>query len=187
MPIAPDRPSLLPWAPRHPIDHRRLNALQGAVVTDIQVGPGLQVVRKGNSVSISLATDPPRPRTFFKVVITDATVVGGLYECLVYAPRAGGRVLDMAAGPVPTSYYYDAETGYLGNSGNPTSSTTWYAMNNAESNAEQWTLLGNTRGPFMAVDSGNVASDGTRILDLVSEFAPSPCSSALLMGEINDV
>jgi hypothetical protein len=51
---SPDDPSIRPWAPRQPVDHRRLNILQERVVTDITVGPGLRLWRKGNSVSIGL-------------------------------------------------------------------------------------------------------------------------------------
>lgn len=81
MPLAPDRPNILPWAPKQPIDHRRLNELQAAVVTDVKAGPGLLASRKANSVTISMATQPKTPPgvTVVTILGTGTPIPGGLY------------------------------------------------------------------------------------------------------------
>jgi hypothetical protein len=53
MPTAP----LKPWEPRQPIEAKRLQTWQDRTITDITVGPGLLLLRNGNSASIALAPD----------------------------------------------------------------------------------------------------------------------------------
>lgn len=147
----------------------RLEKLRVAAPLEMRDTPG------GPLLSIS-----ERSIVIYRVVLTAATVVGGLYQCNVY-DSATGAVLDAAAaGALPTAFY---GTAFRTDSGHPTDSSTFYALNDAESNFAQWTLLGNTRGPFKAVDLGRRASDGTRILELLSEFAPGPCATGPSAGE----
>lgn len=77
-PTAPDNPGISPWAPRQPLEHQRLNALQGAVLTDITVGPGLRVIRQGNRAVVSLK-DQVVPITAFWVRVAGTTGATGIY------------------------------------------------------------------------------------------------------------
>lgn len=51
MPIEP----LKPWEPGQAIEARRLQNLQERAILDLTVGPGLRLLRNGNSASIALA------------------------------------------------------------------------------------------------------------------------------------
>ena len=81
MPNSPDRPAIRPWAKGQPVDHRRLNELQGAVITDIQIHgpPGTQTIRKGNSLAIFLPTPPPAPSGTFRVLVLGPESGAGKY------------------------------------------------------------------------------------------------------------
>lgn len=63
------------WGPGQPLDHRRLNDPLTRMITDLTVGPGLSMLRVGNSVSIGRTTDvqPQRPKIFLVRVVEDPT------------------------------------------------------------------------------------------------------------------
>lgn len=70
MPTAPDDPGLRPWLPRQRIEADRLDRWQSKTITDVVAGPGLLANRKGNSVTLQLASRPqPRGYGFFPVKI----------------------------------------------------------------------------------------------------------------------
>src|SRR4051812_10723137 len=88
MPTSPDDPGISPWKPRQPVESRRLNALQERVITEITVGPGLKMGRKGNQVSIGLMDQIRRPGgAVVGIALIVAPVAGdsGLYTADFYA------------------------------------------------------------------------------------------------------
>lgn len=99
MPLAPDRPDVLPWSRGQPITADRLNRIQSAVITDLTVGPGLKVLRKGNSVSITLANERRFIRNAVLVTVGTALTPGGLYTGTTtkFALATGVTALDPAS------------------------------------------------------------------------------------------
>jgi hypothetical protein len=79
MPLSPDRPGIRPWKAKEPVDHKRLNEMQAAALTDITVGPGLRMVRKGNSVAVGLAEQRRPAAGNFDVRISGALAGTGYY------------------------------------------------------------------------------------------------------------
>lgn len=75
----PGRP-LDPWAPNQPLDHHRLNRMQSAPVTDVQVrGKGVRSARSGGTVTI-LLPDVSVPFVRIPVLhITGPATGGGQY------------------------------------------------------------------------------------------------------------
>ena len=120
MPTSPDDPSIRPWKAREPVDHRRLNAHQERTITDITVGPGLKILRKGNQAVIGLQ-DRPRTisATFLTVKIT-ANVVVGVYSARSYKEPGGtpgGALIESQLGALATEddcFVWDPESIGLG-------------------------------------------------------------------------
>ena len=107
MPLSPDRPSIRPWAKGQPVDHRRLNELQGAVITDIQIHgpPGTRWIRKGNSFALFLPEPPPAsPAPFWVYVHAPLTGGGKYYGYIAGAPGTAISVTtDLASAEMFTS------------------------------------------------------------------------------------
>lgn len=71
--MAADDPSFRTWLPRQPVEAKRLQNMQERSITEVRVGPGLTVARKGNSVAIGLVNRPsPNPRELFRMKVTNA-------------------------------------------------------------------------------------------------------------------
>src|SRR5690349_3282682 len=68
-----------PWGPNQPLDHRRLNAGEARAVTDFTVGPGLEMKRLGNAVSVGLVKGGSQIDRAVVVKISGNAPGGGQY------------------------------------------------------------------------------------------------------------
>lgn len=91
MPSSPDDPGLRSWLPRQRVEAARLDAWQSKTVMDVRTGPGLLSARKGNSVTISLATQAPQKLSPLALVTgTGNESGGGKYTGLIVAMPTTG-------------------------------------------------------------------------------------------------